>query len=478
MINSTYNKTKIVATVGPASETKERLLELMIAGVDIFRLNFSHGTHEGHAQVIKYIRELNARFQFNVGILQDLQGPKIRLRALDAEFIEVNSGEKVVLVYEEGKGTRERLTTTYNLAQDVREGDAILIDDGNIELRCIGIYGMEVHAEVVYGGKLKSKKGINLPNTYVSEPSLTKKDKEDLAFGLEQDVDWIALSFVRTATDIMELRNIIKESGRGAKIISKIETPYALKNIDEIIAVSDALMVARGDLAVEIPMESVPVEQKKMIYKCNKAAKPVIVATQMMESMITNSRPTRAEASDVANAVIDGADAVMLSAESASGKYPIETVQAMEKIISNVERDIKSIYHKHYEEEKNSADFYSSHLISNSCKLAKEIDAKAILSMSKSGYTAFQFSSHRPEANIFVFTKNRKLLTQLSLLWGVRCFYYESNDSADGIFEDTEKILVHGGFLSKGDLYLTTASMPVIENKHTNLVKVGIVEKS
>jgi pyruvate kinase len=476
MINATFNKTKIVATVGPASNTKEKLLELMIAGVDIFRLNFSHGTHEEHALVIKYIRELNAKFQFNVGILQDLQGPKIRLRALEVDFIEVETGDRLVLAYEEGKGRRERLTTTYNLAQDVKEGDAILIDDGNIELRCTGIYGIEVHAEVIYGGKLKSKKGINLPNTYVSEPSLTKKDKEDLVFGLEQDVDWIALSFVRAAIDIIELRNIIKESGRNIRIISKIETPYALKNIDEIIAISDALMVARGDLAVEIPMESVPVAQKMMIRKCNEASKPVIVATQMMESMVTNSRPTRAEASDVANAVVDGADAVMLSAESASGRYPVETVQAMEKIISSIERDVPEIYHKHYKEEKNSADFYSSHLINNSSKLAREIGAKAILSLSKSGYTAFQFSSHRPEANIFIFTKNRKLLTQLNLVWGVRCYYYEGNDSADGIFEDTEKALVHGGFLSKGDLYLVTASMPVIENKHTNLVKVGKVE--
>jgi pyruvate kinase len=476
MINATFNKTKIVATVGPACNTKEKLLELMIAGVDIFRLNFSHGTHEDHAQVIKYIRELNNRFQFNIGILQDLQGPKIRLRALEEEFIEVQTGDKLVLAYEEGKGRRDRLTTTYNLAQDVKTGDPILIDDGNIELRCTGVLGIEVHVEVIYGGKLRPKKGINLPNTYVSEPSLTKKDKEDLMFGLEQDVDWVALSFVRAASDIMELRQIIKESGKQVRIISKIETPYALKNIDEIIKVSDALMVARGDLAVEVPMESVPVAQKMMIRKCNKAGKPVIVATQMMESMVHNARPTRAEASDVANAVVDGADAVMLSAESASGSYPVETVQAMEKIISTIEREVPEIYHKHEEEEKNSADFYSSHLINNSCKLAKEINAKAILSLSKSGYTAFRFSSHRPEAHIFVFTKNRKLLTQLNLVWGVRCYYYEGNVTADGIFEDTEKILVHAGFLSKGDLYLTTTSMPVIENKHTNLVKVGIVD--
>jgi pyruvate kinase len=476
MVNTVFNKTKIVATIGPASNTKDKILELMIAGVDIFRLNFSHGTYEDHGQVIKYIREVNAKFQFNVGILQDLQGPKIRLRALEAEFYEINQGETVVLAFEEGKGTRERFTTTYNLAQDLKIGDPILIDDGNIELRCTEVIRNEVHAEVVYGGKMKPKKGINLPNTYVSEPSLTKKDKEDLIFGLEHDVDWVALSFVRAASDIMELKNIIKDSGRATRIVAKIETPYALKNIDDIIEISDALMVARGDLAVEVPMETVPVWQKNMIRKCNEAAKPVIVATQMMESMVYNSRPTRAEASDVANAVVDGADAVMLSAESASGKYPVETVQAMVKIISAIEREVPEIYQKFYEESKFAVDFYSSHLISNSCKLAKEIGAKAILSLTKSGYTAFRFASHRPEANIFIFTKNRKLLTQLNLVWGVRCYYYENNDSADGIFEDTEKILVNAGFLSKGDMYLTTASMPVVENKHTNLVKVGIVD--
>jgi len=474
-LNSVFNKTKIIATVGPASNSREKLLELMIAGVDIFRLNFSHGTHDQHLQVIRHIRELNAKYNFNVGILQDLQGPKIRMRAIDGDGIEVNTGEKVVLVYEEGVGTRERFTTTYNLAQDLKEGEPILIDDGNIELRCTAVVGNEVHAEVIYGGKIKSKKGINLPNTYVSEPSLTKKDREDLVFGLENDLDWVALSFVRQGSDILELKNIIKDSGKVTKIVAKIETPFAVKNIDEIIELSDALMIARGDLAVEVPMENVPVLQKNIVRKCNMAAKPVIVATQMMESMTEKSRPTRAEANDVANAVVDGADAVMLSAESASGKYPVETVQYMTKIISSIEREISTIYNKYYEE-KVTKDFYSTHLITNACKLSKEINAKAILSLSKSGFTAFQLSSHRPEAHIFIFTANRKLLTQLNLVWGVRCYYYENNETADGIFEDTEQILVRAGLLAKGDMYLTTASMPVVENKHTNLVKVGVVD--
>jgi pyruvate kinase len=474
-LNSVFNKTKIIATVGPASNSREKLLELMIAGVDIFRLNFSHGTHDQHLQVIRHIRELNAKYNFNVGILQDLQGPKIRMRAIEGDGIEVNAGEKVVLAYEEGVGTRERFTTTYNLAQDLKEGEPILIDDGNIELRCTAVVGNEVHAEVIYGGKIKSKKGINLPNTYVSEPSLTKKDREDLVFGLENELDWVALSFVRQGSDILELKNIIKDSGKITKIVAKIETPFAIKNIDEIIDLSDALMIARGDLAVEVPMENVPVLQKVIVRKCNAAAKPVIVATQMMESMIEKSRPTRAEANDVANAVVDGADAVMLSAESASGKYPVETVQHMTKIIASIEREISTIYNKYYQE-KLTKDFYSTHLITNTCKLSKEINAKAILSLSKSGFTAFQLASHRPEAHIFIFTANRKLLTQLNLVWGVRCYYYENNETADGIFEDTEQILVRAGLLAKGDMYLTTASMPVAENKHTNLVKVGVVD--
>ncbi|MFY7786660.1 MAG: pyruvate kinase, partial [Thermoflexibacteraceae bacterium] len=373
------------------SNSREKLLELMIAGVDIFRLNFSHGTHDQHLQVIRHIRELNAKYNFNVGILQDLQGPKIRMRAIEGDGIEVNTGEKVILVCEEGMGTRERFRTTYNLAQDLKEGEPVLIDDGNIELRCTAVVGNEVHAEVIYGGVIKSKKGINLPNTYVSEPSLTKKDREDLIFGLENDLDWVALSFVRQGSDILELKNIIKDSGKTTKIVAKIETPFAVKNIDEIIELSDALMIARGDLAVEVPMENVPVLQKSIVRKCNMAAKPVIVATQMMESMVEKSRPTRAEANDVANAVIDGADAVMLSAESASGKYPIETVQAMTKIISSIEREITAIYDKYYEE-KVTKDFYSTHLITNACKLSKEIGAKAILSLSKSGFTAFQLS--------------------------------------------------------------------------------------
>jgi len=300
-----YNRTKIIATVGPASNSREKLRELMLAGVDVFRLNFSHGSHEDHLKVIQLIRELNEEMEMTVAILQDLQGPKIRLREVENNGIMVEAGEKIVIAYEKATGTKERLTCTYNLAKDVKPGEPILIDDGNIELRVDSITETEVFTTVVYGGLIKSKKGINLPNTLVSEPSLTSKDLEDLVFGLENNVDWVALSFIRQAEDLNDLRRIIHESGKLTKIIAKIETPHALKNIDNIIEATDAVMIARGDLGVEIPMEEVPLWQKKIVTKCVQQAKPVIVATQMMESMITNPRPTRAEANDVANAVLD-----------------------------------------------------------------------------------------------------------------------------------------------------------------------------
>ncbi|SFF34928.1 pyruvate kinase [Thermoflexibacter ruber] len=475
MLNKLHNRTKIVATVGPASNSKEKLLELMIAGVDVFRLNFSHGTHEEHQKVINHIRELNAKFGGNVAILQDLQGPKIRLREIEGGSITVAKDETVVIAYEKEVGTREKLTSTYDLAQDVKPGEPILIDDGNIELRVTAVEGNRVITKVVYGGVIKPKKGINLPNTNVSEPSLTKKDREDLAFGLQNEVDWIALSFVRQATDILELKQIIKDSGKNSKVIAKIETPTALKNIDSIIEATDGVMVARGDLGVEIPLEEVPIEQKRWVRRCNVAAKPVIVATQMMESMINNPRPTRAEAGDVANAVIDGADAVMLSAETASGHYPVETIQNMVRIIHSAERH-PDIYNRNYHLDKNSPNFYAQSLVSHACKLAKEVGAKAIIGITQSGSSAFRLSSYRSESQTFIFTNNMSLVTTLNLLWGVKCFYYDNFVSTNQTFEEVEKILVNAGHLQKGDIYINMASIPMKEKKKTNMLKLSWVE--
>ncbi len=471
------NRTKIVATVGPASSSREKLLELIHAGVDVFRLNFSHGTHEDHQKVIEHIRELNASLGTSVAILQDLQGPKIRLREVENNGIMVMEGEEMVIAYEKGIGTRERFTSTYDLAKDVRPGEPILIDDGNIELRVTAVTETEVHTRVVYGGLVKSKKGINLPSTNVSEPSLTPKDRADLEFGLNNNVDWVALSFVRHGDDLIDLRKIITEYGKVTKIIAKVETPHALRNIDSIVAATDGVMVARGDLGVEVPMEDVPLAQKNIIKKCILAAKPVIVATQMMESMIVNPRPTRAEANDVANAVMDGTDAVMLSAETASGRYPLETVRAMMRIIAAAEQN-QDIYNKyHFVEKQENKNIYSANMISHSaCRLAEMTGAEGIICITKSGHSALQLSSRRPKSNIFVFTENKLLLTSLNLLWGVRCFYYDKFISTKVTLAATEEILVKAGLLKSGDLFISTATTPMAEDRRTNMLKLHWVE--
>lgn len=476
-MNKVFNKTKIVATVGPASNTKEKLHELIVSGVNVFRLNFSHGTHEQHQEVINHIRELNNTFKYNVSILQDLQGPKIRIGSVENNGAEINEGDDfVITVEQEIEGNSERVSTTYtSLPRDVKAGDTILIDDGNIELRVYKVEGLEVHTKVVFGGIIKSRKGMNLPDTDISEPSLTKKDRKDLTFGLKNDVDWVAISFVRKPGDIQELKSIIKDAGKTSKVVAKIERPEAIKNIDGIVEESDALMVARGDLGVEIQMEDVPMHQKMIVKKCNAKAKPVIIATQMMESMIENPRPTRAEANDVANAVLDGADAVMLSAETASGKYPVQTIQSMTRIIRAVESSA-DIYNKYYTPDLKDRHFTSVMLIESACKMASSSQAKAIVAMTNSGYTAFQLSSHRPESDIFAFTDNKSLLTTLNLVWGVRAYFYNKKHSTNATFKDMEEKLIKEGHLRKGSVFINTASMPFEAHKKTNVVKIGIVE--
>jgi pyruvate kinase len=470
-----FNKTKIVATVGPASNSKEMLRALIKEGVDVFRLNFSHGTHEDHLKVIKHVRELNEELGCKICLLQDLQGPKIRVNEMEPN-VEIKRGQDLLITTKEVLGNSQIVSTSYKkLPKDVKVGDMILIDDGKIELKVKEVRSEDVLTEVVYGGLLKSRKGINLPFTKVSAPSLTEKDLKDLEFGIKNDVDWIALSFVRKAFDIQSMRAIIDSHNSPARIVAKIEKPEALSNIDEIIAETDGVMVARGDLGVEIWMEEVPMVQKMLVEKCNKAGKPVIVATQMMESMIENPRPTRAETNDVANAVMDGADALMLSAETASGKYPLEVIRSMVRTVASVEKNPKIYYHFR-SVDKNSPYYIHDNFVLAACKLAKDVGAKAIVGMSQSGYTAFQSSAYRPNANIFVFTSNASLLNKINLVWGSQGYYYDKTNSTDETISDVESTLKRDGHVKSGDIIIILASMPIHEKARTNTLKINVVK--
>ena len=470
----TYNKSKIVATVGPASNNKEMLRALAKEGVDVFRLNFSHGNHEDHLKVINLVREINQDLGSHIALLQDLQGPKIRVNEVKPGT-EIKAGESITITTRELLGNHEIISTSYeNLPRDVKVGDMILIDDGKIELKVSEVRDIDVICKVVYGGPLKSRKGINLPFSKVSAPSLTEKDMADLEFGLKHKVDWVALSFVRKAKDIESLRAIIDSHNSTTRIIAKIEKPEALENIDAIIAATDAVMVARGDLGVEIWMEEVPMVQKMLVEKCNKAAKPVIVATQMMESMIENPRPTRAETNDVANAVMDGADALMLSAETAAGKYPIEVVRSMVRTINSVERQA-NIFYKFQEVDPKSPNYFNDSLILTACKLAKDVNAKAIVGMTQLGYAAYKAASHRPNANIFAFTSNDSILNTMNLVWATKAYHYDKASSTDDTIADVEKILKRDGHVKSGDIFIILASMPIQERGRSNMIKVHVV---
>lgn len=471
----TYNKTKIVATVGPASNSKETLRQLILAGVDVFRLNFSHGSHEDHKKVIDLIKELREETGTHVAMLQDLQGPKIRVQVVENNGVQINPGDRLTITTHEVLGTATLVSTSYkNLPQDVKPGDKILLDDGNLELRVISKTQEDVLTEVVHGGILKSKKGINLPNTSVSAPSLTEKDFEDLMFGLANDVDWVALSFVRTAQDILSLREIIQAHNKHTKIVAKIEKPEAVDNMATIVEATDAVMVARGDLGVEIPGELVPIIQKKLVRMCNAAAKPVIVATQMLESMIKNPRPTRAETNDVANAVMDGADAVMLSAESASGSYPVLAVETMVKIIEAVESNMENIYNLEYSADEIPSDYsyLSDTVIKTATLMARGANARVICSLTGSGYSAFQLAKYRPKADIFIFTRHKHLMCRLSLVWGVRCFFYERTKNAEETFTEIENMVKSRGAIKPGETLVNIASLPNNQGKHANTIKL------
>ncbi len=474
MKNIFYNKTKIIATIGPSSSDINILKEMIIAGVDVVRLNFSHGEKEFHKQIIKNVRKTSEELQVPICILQDLQGPKIRVGEILNDSIELKDNEELKIVSKNVVGDSRVISIDNDILYDVKSNDRILIDDGKIELRVISSSKNEVLTKIIRGGILLPRKGINFPESNISVSSITEKDIEDLHFGLDNDVDWIALSFVRSEKDIKLLRKMIRERGKKTRIIAKIEKPQAIKNIDKIIKASDGLMVARGDLGVEMPMESVPIHQKKIVNKCNKAYKPVIIATQMLESMVEQKTPTRAESNDVANAVLDGADAVMLSAESATGNYPIIAVKSMEKIISSVERSTSEIYYN-FEKNKYLKDRVNESLITAACRLSKQINAKAIVSMTKSGFTGFRVSGNRPKAKIFIVTNDKNLGNIMNIVWGIRCIFYNKTENIDLTLENIENILVENNHLKKDDKYIVTASMPEHWEGHTNMMKVNIV---
>lgn len=470
-----YNKTKIVATVGPTSSSKEMLRALVKEGVDVFRLNFSHGTHEQHQSVIDFVREINLEMGTNIALLQDLQGPKIRVNDV-MDHVSLVPGQEFIITTRELIGNNEIASTSYKaLPKDVKVGDMILIDDGKIELTVKEVRDIDVVTTVRYGGPLKPRKGINLPQTKVTAPSLTDKDHADLLFGLKNKLDWVALSFVRKASDIEQLREIVVKHSPNTRIIAKIEKPEAIENIDSIIAATDAVMVARGDLGVEIWLEEVPMMQKMIVQKCNKLAKPVIVATQMMESMIENPRPTRAETNDVANAVMDGADALMLSAETAAGKYPLEVIRSMVRTIGSVEKQ-GNVFYKFRDVEVGSPNFHTDSLILTACKLAKEVNAKAIVGMTQLGYSAYKAASHRPNANIFAFTSNSDIINTMNLVWATRAYHYDRASSTDETIADVEEILKRDGHVVSGDIFIVLASMPIHARGKTNLIKVNVVK--
>lgn len=470
-------KTKIVATMGPASAQHDVLKEMILKGLNVCRLNFSHGGYDGHLETIKLIRQLDKELNTNTSILADLQGPKIRVGKMENNGVELVNGAEFSFTTEEIVGTKDMAYLSYtNFPKDVSKGEKILLDDGKLMLEVLETNNKDkVKTKVIHGGVLSSNKGVNLPNTKVSLPCLTEKDLQDLEFALEHQVDWVGLSFVRSARDIIELRGIIKAKSSAARIIAKIEKPEAVQEITEIVKETDAIMIARGDLGVEVPMQNVPLLQKEIVKECLAYAKPVIIATQMMESMITSISPTRAEVNDVANAVMDGADAVMLSAETSVGKFPINVIDAMGKIIDHVEANSDEVYGFERIPEKNENRFITDSICFNACRLAKRVDAKAIITMTHSGYTAFKISSQRPRATTYVFSSNRTLLTSMSLVWGVETIYYDKMVSTDHTIADIKYLLHKSGKLEKGDLVINTASMPIEEKGDTNMLKLSAI---
>jgi pyruvate kinase len=475
----THHKTKIVATVGPACETYDQLKNLVIAGVNVFRLNFSHGTHEDKKKIIDNIRGINKELNCTIAILGDLQGPKLRVGEIENNRLEVKEGDILTFTNTKCVGTLEKIYVSYpNLAGDVVVGNTIMIDDGKIEVLVHSVEtNGDVKVKVTLGGIISSKKGINLPDTKISLPALTEKDLEDAAFIIKEELDWVALSFVKRVADIEMLRAILIEHKSNAKIIAKIEMPEALTNIRDIIIASDAIMIARGDLGVELPVEKIPLIQKELIRKCIHRAKPVIVATQMMESMIDRVKPNRSEITDVANAVIEGADAVMLSGETATGQFPVLVIETMRKIITEVEENgYKYNRSEDLKPQPHSPSFLSDAVCYNASKLSEDSNANALVGMTQSGYTAFMLSSFRPRSPLFIFTKKQSLVNQLSLSWGVKALYYNKEESLDEIIKDQIQVLKAQGFVHTGDVVINTGSTPIQLHLPTNIIKINKVD--
>lgn len=469
-------KTKIIATLGPASSSFECIKSLIKEGVDVLRINFSHSTHKEAEKLIQDIRRISKSLSANTAILADLQGPKLRIGEVERNTELLDGDIIIIMTGKEFKGNNKKLYLNYNnLAKDIKKGEKILIDDGKIILKVIEIHKKnEIIAEVVQGGILSSNKGFNLPNTSISQPALTNKDIEDAIFSAKQNVDWIALSFVRHGADLESLIKLLnKNTNHRIPVIAKIEKPEGVRNIDEIMKYASGIMVARGDLGVEINAAEVPLIQKKIVNKAKKARIPVIIATQMMESMMKTLNPNRAEVNDVANSIMDGADAVMLSGETSIGEHPIEVIKTISQIIGKVENsDLISLKHKH------PTDFESERFITKSvcyhaAKIANDTKAKAISTLTNSGYTAYQISSWRPKTHVLVFTSNKRIVTQLNLLWGVKAFYYDSSESTDRTIEEINKIAVEKNILQKDDKVINLTSMPIEKKGMVNTIRVS-----
>ena len=470
------NKTKIVATIGPSTSSKQMLRKIIQRGVNVCRINFSHSSHQEAKEIIDNIKTINKELQTHTAILADLQGPKIRVGDFKKP-IKLKKGSYIY--FNTTKKQPNDIFISYsNFAKDIKKGDRVLLDDGKLSLLVENSNGKNrVKLKVVFGGLLRSNKGVNLPNTDISLPCLTKKDKEDLSFLLEQKIEWIGLSFVRSAEDVKKLKKIIKRHKKSqALVIAKIEKPEAINDIDNIILETDAIMVARGDLGVEVPLHKVPVYQKMIVQKSIEQSKPVVIATQMLESMTDNISATRAEVNDVANSVIDGADAMMLSGETSVGKHPLRAVDTMRKVIKDVERSKHSISKNTIKRELLTNKRYISNAIcSNACQVSDNVNAKAIITATYSGYNTITTSSYRPKAYIFAFTNHHTILNTLSLVWGVKAFYYEGGETTDDTVLDTKNILKKHKFVKKGDMVINIASMPAKEMGMTNMMKVSKV---
>ena len=469
-------KTKIIATLGPATSSTDVIKRIIKEGVDVLRINFSHSSHEEAEILIKEIRKINSELNTNTSILADLQGPKLRIgEIIEGTILDVGS-ELKIKTGKEFVGDNKLIFINYeSLPKDITEGEKILIDDGKIILKVIDTNKKDqIKTEVIQGGEISSNKGFNLPNTNISQPALTDKDIKDVIFSAKQNVDWIALSFVRHESDVKSLIKLIeKNTDHRIPVIAKIEKPEGVKNIDEIMKHASGIMVARGDLGVEIDAAEVPLIQKKLVYKAKKARIPVIIATQMMESMMESMNPNRAEVNDVANSVMDGADAVMLSGETSVGKHPIEVVQTISKIIGKVENSsLISLKHKH-PTDYNSERFITKSICYYASKIANDTNAKAISTLTNSGYTAYQISSWRPRTHVLVFTSNKRILTQLNLLWGVKAFYYDGTESTDKTVEEINKIAFNHNYLQKDDKVINLTSMPIHEKGMVNTVRVS-----